>query len=219
MEFLKSIRDRSQHYQVPFEHWEFQQPLTDACVDEINRRQIENPKELGMNYDGTRAIDGGEGFFRDGIVSGGQALPYRCFVQASNSKDYPHMVNLINELKSKDTYGYIGELLKKDLTNSYIRIEIICDRPGFWLKPHCDIKEKLLSCLVFTNPYYEAEYLGTDLYDKNLNKVKTIPYKNNSGYFFSSNENSWHGCEKKVIKIERRAVQINYVTFKTDWKV
>ena len=31
--------------------------------------------------------------------------------------------------------------------------------------------------------------------------------------------NTWHGLERKKIKIERRSVQINYVTFETDWGV
>jgi len=52
-----------------------------------------------------------------------------------------------------------------------------------------------------------------------LNKVKTVPYKNNYGYFFTSGPNTWHGMEKKEIKKERRCLQINYVTFKTDWPV
>ncbi|MDA8822856.1 hypothetical protein N9N34_03960, partial [Candidatus Pelagibacter bacterium] len=98
------------------------------------------------------------------------------------------------------------------LSNSYVRLEVICDREGFWLKPHCDIKEKLMSSIIFIN-------LGTDFYDKNLTKVKTVPYKHNYGYFFTSSPNSWHGMEKKEIKKERRCIQVNYVTFSTDWKV
>ena len=39
---------------------------------------------------------------------------------------------------------------------------------GFWLKPHCDIKEKLLSSLIFVNPFNESENLGTDFYDEKL---------------------------------------------------
>ena len=60
---------------------------------------------------------------------------------------------------------------------------------------------------------------GTDFYDANLKKVKTVPYKHNYGYFFTSGPNTWHGMEKKEIKKERRCIQINYVTFPTDWKV
>ena len=99
------------------------------------------------------------------------------------------------------------------------RVEVICDREGFWLKPHCDIKEKLMSSIVFINLHNESENLGTDFYDKKLTKVKTVPYKHNYGYFFTSGPDSWHGMEKKEIKKERRCIQINYVTFETDWKV
>ncbi len=55
--------------------------------------------------------------------------------------------------------------------------------------------------------------------NEKLNKIKTVPYKNNYGYFFTSGPNTWHGMEKKEIKKERRCIQINYVTFPTDWKV
>ena len=74
--------------------------------------------------------------------------------------------------------------------------------------------------LLFANPFNESVDLGTDFYDEKLNKVKTVPYKDNYGYLFTSGPNTWHGMEKKEIKIERRCLQINYVDgFETDWKV
>jgi hypothetical protein len=219
MEFLKSLKERLKYYNSPFDHWEMNKPLTKQSIDEICETKIVDLNKMKIDYDGTRAIDGGEGKFREGISSGGQALKFRCFIGKNNSKKYPNLTNLIEELKSKDTYGYIGNLIKKNLNASYVRVEIICDRQGFWLKPHCDIKEKLISGLIFANPFNESEILGTDFYDKNLNKVKTVPYKDNYGYFFSSGPDTWHGMEKKEIKKERRCLQINYVTFKTDWPV
>ena len=44
-------------------------------------------------------------------------------------------------------------------------------------KPHCDIKEKQMSCLLFVNKFNESEDLGTDFYDKNLNKSKLFPQR------------------------------------------
>ena len=219
MEFLNSLKKRSKHYNSPFTHWELNEPLTKGAINEICKTEIVNLKQVNINYDGTRAVDGGEGQFREGISSGGKAIKFRCFIKKNNSKYFPHLNNLMEELRSKDTYGYISELIKKDLSNSYVRLEIICDRQGFWLKPHCDIKEKLISCLLFANPFNESENLGTDLYDEKGNVVKTVPYKNNYGYFFTSGPNTWHGMEKKEIKKERRCLQVNYVSFKTDWKV
>jgi len=219
MSFLNSVLNQSKKYEEPFQHWELNQPLTEEQIKEIVKADIDNPSEHNLNYDGTRAIDGGEGDFREGISDGGKALKFRCFITKENSNEFPALTNLIKELQNKQTCEKISNLIGKDLSNSYVRLEVICDRKGFWLKPHCDIKEKLMSCLLFVNKHNESEDLGTDFYDSNLNLVKTLPYKDNYGYFFSSGPNTWHGMEKKDIVQERRCLQVNYVDFKTDWKV
>jgi len=219
MSFLNSIENKSKKHESPFVHWEINQPLTEGQISEIVNADIDNPAEHSLNYDGTRAIDGGEGKFREGISDGGKALKFRCFITKENSKEFPNLLNFIKELQNKNTYERISSLIDKDLSNSYVRIEVICDRKGFWLKPHCDIKEKLMSCLLFVNKHNESEDLGTDFYDSNLKKVKTMPYRDNYGYIFSSGPNTWHGMEKKEIVKERRCLQVNYVSFQTDWKV
>jgi len=219
MSFLNSIEKKSKKFESPFTHWELNEPLTEEQITEIINADIDNPTEHNLNYDGTRAIDGGEGKFREGISDGGKALKFRCFVTRENSKDFPNLTNFIKELQNKKTYEKISSLIGKDLSNSYVRVEVICDRKGFWLKPHCDIKEKLISCLLFVNKTNESKDLGTDFYDNELKKIKTLPYKDNYGYFFSSGPNTWHGMEKKEIVKERRCLQVNYVTFPTDWKV
>ena len=219
MSFLNSVLNQSKKYENPFIHWELNKPLTEQQINEIINADIVNLVEHNLSYDGTRAIDGGEGKFREGISDGGQALKFRCFITKNNFNDFPGLTNLIKELQNKQTYEKISNLIGKDLSNAYVRLEIICDRRGFWLKPHCDIKEKLMSCLLFVNKHNENEELGTDFYDSNLKLVKTMPYRDNYGYFFSSGPNTWHGMEKKNIVKERRCLQVNYVDFKTDWKV
>ena len=219
MAFLNSVIHNSKRYSEPFVHWELNEPLTSEQINEINNADIANPIEHNLNYDGTRAIDGGAPEFREGNSDGGKALKFRCFVTEENSSKFPHLVTFIKELQSKKTYGEISNLIGKDLSRSYVRVEIICDRKGFWLKPHCDIKEKLMSCLLFVNKYNESEELGTDFYDSDIKLIKTLPYKDNFGYFFSSGPNTWHGMEKKKIIKERRCLQVNYVSFKTDWRV
>ena len=219
MTFLNSINNKSQQFETPFKHWELNEPLSKEAINEIINADIANPNEHKLEYDGTRAIDGGEGKFREGITSGGKALKFRCFVTKENSKDFPGLTKFIEELRQKKTHQKISNMVGKDLSNSFVRVEVICDRKGFWLKPHCDIKEKLISCLLFINNKNESENLGTDFYDSDLKKVKTLPYKHNYGYFFSSGPNTWHGMEKKEIVKERRCLQVNYVTFSTDWPV
>ena len=219
MTFLNSILNHSNEHNDPFKHWELNEPLSNEAIQEIINADIPNVAEHNLTHDGTRAIDGGAAEFREGIASGGKAIKFRCFITKDNAEQFPELVKLINELQSKETHQKISQLINKDLSNSYVRIEVICDRKGFWLKPHCDIKEKLLSCLLFINKFNESEELGTDLYNEKLEKVKTVPYKNNYGYFFSSGPGTWHGMEKKEIVKERRCLQVNYVTFPTDWKV
>ena len=219
MSFLNSIKNNSIKYEIPFDHWEYSDALSEGSIEEIIKADIPDLTKLNLSYDGTRAIDGGGAEFREGIASGGKAIKFRCFVSKENATQFPHLVKFINELQSKETHKTISEMIGRDLSNSYVRVEVICDREGFWLKPHCDIKEKLMSGLIFVNNTNESEDLGTDFYNDKLEKVKTLPYRNNYGYLFTSGPNTWHGMEKKKILKERRCLQVNYVTFETDWKV
>ena len=219
MTFLSAILNKSKKHEFPFDHWEYSGALTDDSVKEIITADIPDVSKHNLTYDGTRAIDGGAAEFREGIASGGKAIKFRCFVTKENASQFPNLVKLINELQTKETYQTISKMIKKDLSNSYVRLEVICDRDGIWLKPHCDIEEKLMSGLIFVNKVNESEDLGTDFYNEKLEKVKTVPYKHNYGYLFTSGPGTWHGMEKKKILKERRCIQINYVTFPTDWKV
>ena len=107
--------------------------------------------------------------------------------------------------------SYIGEKVPE-----YLRIEIIKDVVESWLEPHCDIKEKYLSLLIFINDVGEDENLGTDLYSADMKVKKTVPYIDNQGYFFYPGDNTWHGLEKRKIKIHRKILMVNYVTFPTE---
>ena len=125
MSFLKSILSQSRKYEDPFQHWELNQPLTEEQLNEIVNADIANPTEHNLNYDGTRAIDGGEGKFREGISDGGKALKFRCFITKDNSNDFPGLTNLIKELQNKQTCEKISNLIEKDLSNAYVRLEVI----------------------------------------------------------------------------------------------
>ena len=55
----------------PFDHWEYHNALTDGAIEEIVKADIPDVSKHNLNYDGTRAIDGGAAEFREGIASGG----------------------------------------------------------------------------------------------------------------------------------------------------
>ena len=195
------------HADFPFNHWVFSKCLEEGALDEISYSNIPSGDRM---YDGTRAADHtGQGV--DGKL--------RLFITKNNCQNFPYLTQLIQSLQSKEMVNKISKIIDKDLSNSYVRLEVIGDKKGFWLKPHKDISEKLMTMMVWANPYNEASNLGTDLYDKNFKLVKTIKYVHNSGYFFSSGDDTWHGLELKEIQKERRCIQINYVTFNTDWPV
>ena len=191
----------------PFKHWEIFNCLDKETLDEMVLASIPDGKR---SYDGTRAADyTGEGI--DGKL--------RLFIDKQNSSNFPNLTKLINFLQTQKISSLLGKLLKKNLSNSYVRLEVIGDKTGFWLKPHKDIEEKLMTMMIWANPYNESESLGTDLYNKDFKLIKTVKYINNNGYFFSSGNDTWHGLELKEIIEERRCIQINYVSFKTDWPV
>ena len=218
MSILNSVKN-SKHGTYPFRYWEVDKPLSEEMINELYNAKLDDPTAHNIEYDGTRAIDGGDGKLREGDKSGGKALKFRCFVSKENEKNYPEILKLVKELQTKETSQAIGNLIGKDLSYAFVRVEICCDRKGFWLKPHCDIKEKLMSSMLFVNRNNESEELGTDFYNEKMEKVYTVPYKDNYGYMFTTDENSWHGLEKKEIKDERRCLQVNYVTFPTDYPV
>ena len=199
--------DKILEFSKPFQHWEISECLDDKTLGEISFAKI---LEGSRAYDGTRAADHtGKGI--DGKL--------RLYLTNNNCHNFPCLKKLTNKLQSNLIYSKLSKLLKKDLSNSYVRLEIISDKKGFWLKPHKDISEKLMTMMIWVNPYKESDNLGTDMYNNDFEIVKTVKYKHNSGYFFSSGNDTWHGLEKKEIRKERRCIQINYVSFETDWPV
>ncbi len=199
--------DKITYTEFPFDHWEFNECLDEKALSEISYSTIPQGERA---YDGTRAADHtGEGV--DGKL--------RLFITKENSQNFPNLTKLIYKLQSNEMVKKISQLINKDLSSSYVRLEIIGDKKGFWLKPHKDISEKLMTMMIWANPYNESSNLGTDLYDKDFTLVKTVKYVHNSGYLFSSGDDTWHGLELKEIKKERRCIQVNYVSFETDWPV
>lgn len=207
MSLLNALQHSSQRYSWPFLHWQIDRPFTESVVREVNHTFVPN---LRMEYDGTRAGD---------AVTAQGTVKTRQYVTTENVDGFPATGELIEELLSQEAVEQIEGMLERKLTDAYLRVEIICDREGFWLAPHKDIREKLMSMLLYTNPCGESENLGTDLYDQHLQVVKTVPYRDNFGYMFAPADDTWHGLEKKEIRKERRSMLINYVTFPTCWKL
>jgi hypothetical protein len=205
MSFLRALLHDSVCSEDPFLHWQIHEPFSALMRQEVAGTDVPNLPRL---YDGTRAGDQGE-----------SAVKTRCYIDRQNRSLLPGLSSLMDELLSREAVDTISDMLHRSMQGAYLRVEIIADREGFWLAPHKDIPEKLMSMLLYVNPYNEPKNLGTDFYDTNLNLVKTMPYRDNFGYMFAPAHNTWHGLEKKTICRERRSLLVNYVTFPTDWKL
>ena len=100
MSFLNSIINQCKKHTFPFDHYEYQNALSDAAIEEIIKADIPDVSIHNIDYDGTRAIDGGAAEFRAGDTSGGKAIKFRCFITRDNASEFPHLVKFINELQS-----------------------------------------------------------------------------------------------------------------------
>ena len=201
---------RATRHDKPWEYFTFGQSLSPQQIDEIKNADI---LKGGILHDGTRSG------YKDGVEKQNHKL--REYVTNENRDKYPELVSFIKELQSRPIREMIAKMVgnKDNFAGSYVRLEVLNDTQGFWLKPHCDIPEKLISSLIYINQTGENVNLGTDLYDEDLKLVDTVPFWHNYGYIFHG-PNKWHGMEEgKEVQVERRGIQLNYVTFKTDWKV
>ena len=198
---------------VPWEHWTFGQVLTEEQVKEIREAEIDR---TGVLHDGTRSG------YKNG--DGKQNHKLREYITKENCHKYPELKKIIKELQDKEIRKIIADMVgnKNNFEDAYIRLEVLNDTEGFFLKPHCDIPEKLISSLIYVNQTAENISLGTDLYlphNENFSLIKTVPFWHNYGYIFYG-PNKWHGMAPgKKIQVERRGIQLNYVTFETDWPV
>ena len=111
MELFKSLESRTKSFKDPFEHFEINHPLTQDAIKEISNADIPDPKKENLNYDGTRALDGGDGAFRSGIKDGGKAKKLRCYVTKENSHQFPHLTKFVEELRTPNVYKKIGNLI------------------------------------------------------------------------------------------------------------
>ena len=207
--FLSSI-ENSVRDDVPWEYHLIANALTDKQIHEIKNAEINRD---GVLHDGTRSG------YKEGVEKQNHLL--REYITRDNYYKYPELKKLIDEMRTVRVRECIAQMVgnKNSFEGSFVRLEILRDTKSFWLKPHCDIPEKLISSLIYINDTDEYKSLGTDLYDEDLNHVRTIPFLHNLGYIFSG-PNKWHGVEpNKIIKVDRRGIQLNYVTFQTDWPV
>ena len=187
------------HEIVPFEHYTFTDFFCEKELANINKIQLECH---AASLDGARTTNNN-----------------RFFVDKENMQSNSALNRIVDFFLKDETIGMFEEESGLKIRGNYLRVEFIEDKEKSWLEPHVDIKEKQMSFLVYLNNTDENEDIGTALYDSNKQYVTTVPYINNTGFYFYPGDNTWHGLESIEIKERRRAVMVNYCTFETEFKI
>ena len=193
-ENLKILASRSE----PFKHWIFDGVLLEETIDELLKLPLALPKI--EKHTGKRESQN----------------QTRIFFDEHHCNKYSVAKNIAYVFNHPSIISQLGSVCERDLTKGKLRIEYTLDTGGFWLEPHLDIKEKLLTFLIYLSKDPDSSKWGTTIYNRDLSFHSKAPYKSNMGLMFMSGEDTWHGVPKQNIQGIRKNLIINYVT--KDWK-
>ena len=169
---------------IPWTHWIADDFLTPECLAEV--KSIDHTREQ-LTY---------------GKRVGGQRL----FIDTASADQYPELFKLYQSLQSGIYKDFFESYTGLNYTELYPRVEVISDIGDFYLEPHCDLPEKRLTALVYTD--YEKLYPGTGLGDGTR-----IESRDNRCFFFVPGNNTLHDYPATHFDTVRRCLQINYWTY------
>lgn len=171
-------------YNTPWRHWIADNFLTSECLAEVKSVRHTVPQ----------------------LVHGKRVGSNRLFIDDKQAETYPQLHKLWHSLHDGEYKKFFENYTGMDYTGLFPRVEVVSDIGPFYLEPHCDLKEKRLTALVYTD--YEQLYPGTNLYPDY--RVET---KDNRCMFFVPSDTTWHGYEATEFLTVRRCLQINYWTY------
>jgi len=142
-----------------------------------------------------------------------EANAERAYLDATRCAGDSRLAALAEAFQSEAVWGVLSALCGTAFEGSYLRIEYVQDREGFWLAPHTDLGIKKLTLLIALEGTAD---LGTDLYEVREASaapelVKRLPFEPNAGIFFAPGPKSWHGFAPRHITGERKSLIVNYV--------
>ena len=182
----------------PFKHWLFDDVLPKETINELLKLPL--PAQVIENHTGKRESQN----------------KTRIFFNEQCCNKYPVAKNIVHVFNHPSIIAQLSNICGRDLAKGKLRIEYTLDTGDFWLEPHRDIKEKLLTFLVYLSKDSSSSEWGTTIYNRDLSFHSKAPYKSNMGLMFMSGEDTWHGVPKLNIQGIRKNLIINYVT--KDWK-
>src|SRR5262249_11867797 len=131
----------------------------------------------------------------------------RRFMSPETRTQYEVFDEVTQTFQNQAVIKSLETLCGVSFANSYLRVEYCQDSDGFWLEPHMDIKEKLITIQIYLNKGPDAATLGTDIYNADKSHFGTAPSTMNQGMIFLPKEpSSFHGFEKRRIQSVRRSL-------------
>lgn len=125
----------------------------------------------------------------------------------------------LSDLKQQLSHAHILSALSKifgiNFNKLLLRIAVYEDNSNFYLIPHTDTQDKILTIIVYISPNSDLSQ-GTELYDENLNHVLSVLSFPNSAILFQPSKKSFHGYFRKTSNFMRRTLVVNFV--KATWQ-
>ena len=198
---LKTVSDnlkKAKFNDKPFVHWTFDNVFSEKGINDLLELPLKPPvifDHCGKreNYNSTRF-----------------------FFNSRNCKVNSTLKNIVSIFNNPNIILKLKNICNIGLSKGKLRIEYTLDTGDFWLEPHRDLREKLLTILVYLSKDTGSSQWGTAMYDKDLKFFSRVPYKSNSGFMFVPGDNTWYGFPKQNIKGIIKSLIINYVS--SDWK-
>lgn len=144
--------------------------------------------------------------FRD-VISG------RCFLNNELVNKNKELKGIINTLNDKQ---FFSNLFGRDITETYIRAELIHDQYPFFHDVHTDLLCKNLTIIINIDKE-DDKNLATDLYYNKTKHIKKLDWEPNGGIAFPITDKAWHGFDKIEYKGLRKIMIINYVD-PSEWR-
>lgn len=184
---------RAQRKETPFRHWLLSDVLPESMCVGVLTLPIAPP--VAADCGGVRDRHNDR----------------RCFFTPHLQSQFPACAVLAEAMQRPSLARLFRDTCDIVVEGRYLRMEYIQDVDGAWLEPHCDIKEKLFSMVVYLCTGPDAKDWGTDIYDGQRHWVGRSSAEFDSAVIFIAGPNTWHGFEKRPIHGVRRLMEINYV--------
>jgi hypothetical protein len=168
----------------PWTHWLADDFLSAACLAEV--------KSIRHTVSQT--------------VPGKRRDSARLFVDDSVADQYPELHALYRSLHAGAYRDFFESHTGISYQGMYPRMEVISDIGDFYLEPHCDLPEKRLTALVYTD--HERLWPGTG-----LGNGQRVESRDNRCFFFVPGDHSLHDYPLTHFDSVRRCLQINYWTY------